>query len=276
MSIFKNIRLLKWIVVICLLFIPIDVLWSTDILIGNLSGHYETMTFSVWAPTDKQARVIAKKSEKYYETLLKKLKYGGMLKKKCQIYIYSDKNSYIRTLERYGFNNLEWTAGVHFKRGYSYPSVVCSFESDNVLTETLPHELTHAIFKEFVLGIKMDKQIPLWINEGIAVYMQEKSNYKTESKRAIKNNEYIKLKKLISLEHYPQSPKKNMYFYAQSASLVDFLLKKYQGSKFLSLSRKITFTDKHPEEILISVYYSKIRSIEHLEKLWIDYVKSAC
>ncbi|MCK5306641.1 MAG: hypothetical protein KAJ66_05845 [Candidatus Omnitrophica bacterium] len=269
----------KYLVVHLTVLLACSTVYAFDDLSSGLSGHYASMNFSVRATTVGKARVIGEKSERYYKRLLKKLRYGGMLKKKCRIYIYSNHEAYIQSLRSAGIKIPAWSGGCHLPRRhyeFGYP-VVCGFIEKRLLTEVLPHELTHAIFAEFVYGKRIIEKrlspLPLWIDEGMAVYMQERSDYKQVVKQAVSEGGYIRLKDLFILKRYPKDEAKLKYFYAQSPSLVDFLLNKYPGGKFMSLAKKSVFSAKSDEEILTSVYYGKITSISQMEKLWIKFVK---
>lgn len=272
---FINMSFLKAFVVSLFIFIIAQEVFADFNFYSDLSGHSESMNFFVSAPTDKYAEAINKKAEKYYRYLLKKLKYGGMLRKKCRIYIYKHKDDYLKVFRDENID-LSWSAGVHFDKRYIGYPLICSYLQEDLLARILPHELTHAIFKEFVFGTRNEKylSIPLWLDEGMAVYMQEKSDYKAITKTAIIEGDYIRLKDLFSLEIYPEDDKELVYFYAQAPSLVDFLLTKSSGDKFLSLAKNLTFSNESSEEVFTKVYYGAIKDIEHLQSLWIDYVKN--
>ena len=245
----------------------------------GLPGSYRSMNFEVYAPDRDKAKKVCLLSEKYYKQLLKRLRYGGMLDKKCRVYVYSDHEDYLTSLRSAGIRVPDWSAGCHLPRRYyvyGYP-IVCGYVEPNFLSATLPHELTHAIFAEFVYGSMIEekrlKPLPLWIDEGMAVYMQKKSNYKYVCKDVLKENTFISLSKLISFDNYPSGDNELELFYAQSPSLVEYLLNTYGGSKFLSLAKKSVFKDKSTEDLLRSVYYAKIQNLDELENNWINYIK---
>jgi hypothetical protein len=237
------------------------------------------MNFEVAAPDKPKAKTVCLACEKYYKELLKRLRYGGMLDEKCRVYVYEDHQDYLRGLQAAGINVPEWSGGCHMPRryySYGYP-VVCGFVDKNFLDVVLPHELTHAIFAEFVYGRQVEeervKPLPLWLNEGMAVYMQKESDYKALCLQAIKNNAFISVGELINMDNYPAEDLKLTYFYAQSPSLVEYLLNVYGGHKFLSLAKKSVFRSDSMEDLLKSVYYGKICDLTELENNWINYIK---
>ena len=245
----------------------------------GLLGHYRSMNFEVYAPERTKAKRVCLTSERYYKELLKRLRYGGMLDEKCRVYVYEDHKDYLTSLRAAGIRVPSWSAGCHLPRryyGYGYP-IVCGYLDSNFLNVILPHELTHAIFAEFVYGSMIEekrlKPIPLWIDEGMAVYTQKDKNYKLICKKALKENEFIPLAELINLKNYPSGQNKLTYFYAQSPSLVEYLLGAYGGSKFLSLAKKSVFKEESMENLLKNVYYSKIKNLDEFERSWINYIK---
>jgi len=273
MVIFKKAIVLVFILLIA------HVAFAFSSLDENLPGCYRSMNFEVYASDKAKAKKVCLLSEKYYKQLLKRLRYGGMLDKKCRIYVYTDQKNYLTSLQAAGIKVPSWSAGCHLPRryhNYGYP-VVCGYVDSYFLSAILPHELTHAIFAEFVYGSMIEEKrmrpMPLWIDEGMAVYMQKKSNYKYVCKNALKENTFISLSKLISFDNYPSGDNKLRLFYAQCPSLVEYLLNTYGGSKFLSLAKKSVFKDKSIEDLLKSVYYAKIRNLDELENNWINYIK---
>ncbi|MDP8261359.1 MAG: peptidase MA family metallohydrolase [Candidatus Kappaea frigidicola] len=245
----------------------------------GLPGSYRSMNFEVYAPDKDKAKKVCLISEKYYKELLKRLRYGGMLDKKCRIYVYSDQKNYLTSLQAAGINVPDWSAGCHLPRryySYGYP-VVCGYVDSYFISAILPHELTHAIFAEFVYGSMIEEKrvrpMPLWIDEGMAVYMQKKSNYKYVCKNALKEDTFMSLVELINMSNYPSADNELSLFYAQSPSLVEYLIDTYGGSKFLSLSKKSVFKKENMQDLLKSVYHAKIKNIDELENDWINYIK---
>jgi hypothetical protein len=268
----------KAIVLISILLL-VNIAFAFSSLDEGLPGKYRSMNFEVYAPDKAKAKKVCLISEKYYKELLKCLRYGGMLDKKCRVYVYSDHKGYLISLRAAGIRVPDWSGGCHLPRryyAYGYP-VVCGYIEPNFINATLPHELTHAIFAEFVYGSMIEetrvKPLPLWIDEGMAVYMQKKSNYKQICKKALEENSLMPLSKLIVLDNYPSDENELSLFYAQSPSLVEYLLDAYGGSKFLSLAKKSIFKDEGQEDLLKSVYYGKIQNIDELEDNWINYIK---
>ncbi|GAB4031960.1 MAG: hypothetical protein Fur0012_09910 [Elusimicrobiota bacterium] len=102
-----------------------------------------------------------------------------MTKHKTNIYIYADQNSYLKG----EFSPPTWSKGLAF---YDKKAVVVYDIGDlEKLKATIAHELTHLYFESY-FSEKL-KSPPQWLNEGLAVYMEDMS-YDKEGpwKRALK------------------------------------------------------------------------------------------
>jgi len=237
----------------------------------ELKGYKSTMNFRVWAPTQENADIIASELEEYYKEFLSDLKYGGMLKKKPEIRVFKNYEEYIDKTRELGYNTTH-TGGIAISRSARRPAKIYFFLS-NRLIQVLRHELTHVLFKEITAGLKTNAKIPLWLNEGIAVYEERGMPYKAIVSGALKAGRVIPVGEVVSYTTYPTDRDKNHLFYAQSASLVDFLLNKYGGTKFLVFSRKQVRNSKSINEALSSTYYPHIKNVSQLSGAWLNSLK---
>ncbi len=238
----------------------------------ELKGYKSTMNFCVWAPTQENAKEIADELEKYYRRFLNDLKYGGMLKKKPEIYIFNNYQEYLDKTNALGYN-MSHTGGFAIPRSARKPAKVYSFLSNNLVTKVLPHELTHLLFKEMTAGLRTDVEIPLWLNEGMAVYEKKGKRYEAPVKTALESGQIIPIAELVDYSCYPEALDKRGIFYVQSASIVDFLLNKYGGAKFLSFSKKLIRGGKNIDEALYSTYYPQIKNVSQLSNAWLNFQK---
>lgn len=234
---------------------------------ANLKGYKSTMNFCVWAPTQNDAEKISAAIEDYYKKFLKDLKYGGMLKKKPEVYIFKNYEEYISEV---GVENIN-TGGLAHPHSAREAAKVYSFLSPYLIESVLPHELTHLLFREITTGLKTDAHIPLWLNEGMASFEESSRHYKEEVSLAFKKGGIIPVEELVSLKQYPEDMAKNSLFYAESASLVDFLINSYGGQKFLSFSEKLIRGGKDISEALRDVYYPDIKDVSGLSKAWVKF-----
>ena len=98
--------------------------------------------------------------------------------------------------------------------------------------KTVAHELSHMVVHQFIEGPFGD--IPVWLDEGLAMYAEgelpERHQYELNS--AILQDELISVR---SLSGYTGDPSQITLFYAESWSVVDFLLETYGREKMAEL-----------------------------------------
>lgn len=188
--------------------------------------------------------------------------------RRAKIFVFEDQAKY---LEKTGMPNWSYgAANMVDKEVYTFDGAWKIFKY------TLVHELTHLIFKEFI-GDR--GRIPLWLNEGAAMYMEHKAHRgrladKVKSSLA---KDYIPMDELLNMrfsdiEHVSNpegSLQGNDYvsvFYLQSFSLVNFLIEKYSKFKFSIFCKEIS-KGTDPQEALFRAYNS-LRHYENLETQW--------
>lgn len=121
----------------------------------------------------------------------------------------------------------EWTGALAF---WNYNIILIPVRSDNLewAKRTLAHEITHLLVREATFGPFGD--IPTWLNEGLAQYAEgEMEEYQYEIlNRAIEEDELISVRSLGS--GFPADPEQARLAYAQSLSLVSYLVDTYGWS----------------------------------------------
>ena len=126
------------------------------------SPHFEIMHEGAWAPSS-----ISLELEKIYASMRLKMSMFApwMVKEKAKIYIYSSQDSYVNG----EFNPPRWSKGLAY---FSKKTVVVYDTGDiTKLKAVIAHELSHLYFEGF-FAEKL-KYPPHWLNEGLAVYMEE-------------------------------------------------------------------------------------------------------
>lgn len=92
----------------------------------------------------------------------------------------------------------------------------------NLLTGVLPHETTHVV----LAGQIGDRPVPRWADEGIAVLTEPRDKVErhlANLARCRQDNTLFSVKQLMEMPDYPE-PRRVSAFYAQSVSLVDYLV----------------------------------------------------
>lgn len=212
---------------------------------------------------EKFAKQVLNKSEIYYKQIAVDLGYQRysnfwLWNNRCKIYLYPDHNSYLKTT-----SSPAWS---HGQANYTNKTVSGYAGSRLFLNSILPHELGHLIFRDFV-GFK--GEVPLWLDEGIAQWQERlNSNAVTnEAVRLLKVGKLIPLKEIMELDiRKIEDEELVRVFYTQSASLIDFLMRKYGTDKFTTFCQQLR--DGKTLEEALKFSYSSIRSIEDLEREW--------
>lgn len=181
---------------------------------------------------------------------------------RASIYIYADKEDYVKS------GGMGWSHGsalVGSRTIKTYPADQGFFDT------LLPHELGHIILHEFV-GPYAD--IPLWFDEGVAMY-QEKSRRMGAAKmvqEALEKGQFIPLTALTDMRLYSNSDQATVdLFYAESASVVNFMITQLGESRFHRLCRELKentrFVDALPK------IYMYINNLDDLNKKWVNHLK---
>ena len=213
------------------------------------------------------AKNVLRGSESHYQSIPGRLGLSQSFsfwtwENRVKIYIYPDRATFLEQTESQG-----WSRAIA-----NYRTKVISFykgsDEASFLNTTLPHELTHLLFREFV-GV--NSQLPVWVDEGAAQLMEEgKANKAMSSIKELLGTDYfISVDTLMRLDIRRVREKELVtIFYLESCALLDFLIKNYGGSEFERFCKKIS-EGKTFEEAFATSY----SSAEELNKRWIEYIK---
>lgn len=217
-------------------------------LAGKIGNTFEYQWYSI------QQKLGPKKNDRKWTT--------------CEVYVFPSRREYMKNT-----GLPEWSDGVTkmaYQQGRLYEQKIYLYASAPLLlSNIIPHELTHAMYPWF---LNYRHRLPKWLNEGIAMTSEAKfrsSNRQYTLKRAIKRGTLIPLSKLLKMKAYPSSEEQVHIFYAQSLSLVTFLIKQKGINGLLKLTQKTS----NIKSVLKDVY--KMSSISALERKWLNYAKSS-
>jgi len=204
---------------------------------GKVWKEYKKSHFIVYykkAPFDF-VETVERAAEEYYVKISRNLGFtrykGWSWDERAKIYIYDDADDYVESGKR-----AKWSHGVASPKDKiirTFPSAHGFFDS------TLPHELGHIIFREFI-GFKA--RIPVWFEEGVAMRQEKAKRWGAERtvKKSLKNGTFIPLDELTQLRLYRDSDTALVsLFYAESASIVNFIINEYGKHRFVRLCRKL-------------------------------------
>jgi hypothetical protein len=188
---------------------------------------------------------------------------GAELDEGADIYIYADGDD-LRGAMVYP---QEWTAG----RAYSeYRTIAIGISPDNLAwgKGAMAHELAHLVVQQVTFS-GYGVELPTWLEEGIAMYTEGEltTQFKGILDSAIAKNKLFTVKSLCS--PFPADPDSTYIAYAQSYSLVEYLITERGGqSRMLDLLNAFKAGSGYVEA-LDQVYGL---DIVELNALWRDYV----
>ena len=206
--------------------------------------------------------------EHYYQEITENLGFtrykNWSWEDRAKIYIYQDDEDYINHSRQ-----ARWSHGAALARAKTirtFPTAAGFFDS------TLPHELGHIIFREFVGYKSFD--VPNWIEEGVAMNQEKAKRFGADKKvrQALDKGTFIPLSQLSKTALYSNSDKELVeLFYAESASIVNFMINELGEYKFVNLCRE--FQDGHRFNDALHNAYFRFRNTDDLNKTWVDYLK---
>jgi hypothetical protein len=134
----------------------------------------------------------------------------------------------------------------------------------------LPHEIGHIILREAIGS----RKVPLWFEEGIASYLEQAKRYGAEKivLDAMRNKTFIPLANLSAIDgsNLIGAGDANL-FYAESVSLVSYLMGKFGVERFSYLLRKIKEGMAFDDALAYAFY--DIRSESDLGRFWEESLK---
>jgi len=268
-------------------------LFQTEVRAQESWQEHKSEHFLIYFPEGHEDFIVkvSDKAEENFLRISEYLGYGRSLsfwtwENRVKIYIYPDKSSYLQAT-----STPEWSIGV---ADYKKRAISSFVDCDDFLVSTLPHEIGHLMFRDFV---GLSRNIPVWLDEGVAIFSEIKNWEKR--KKAIKENardgSVIPLKHLTTMDITVVKKPDGLFirpaigkrrqtvmfltgeslvnlYYSQAASLVSFLIEVYGAKRFVSFCRDLR-DGKELEKALQFSYSNSLGSLEDLEKEWLRYLK---
>ena len=186
---------------------------------------------------------------------------GAELERPVQFYIYAN------SLDLQGalIYPREWTGGVAYTR---HGIIAIGIAPTNISwgKRAIAHELAHLVVDQITLNPY--NELPTWLEEGLAMYTEGEmeDTFASQLERAIDDNSLISVQSLCS----PFSAYAGVATlgYAQSYSLVEYLISSYGQSKMLELLN--TFSQGSGYDAALEAVYGF--DMDTLDSLWRDYV----
>ncbi len=228
------------------------------------SEHF--VVYSRTASVEYVAEVL-RKAEAYYYSITEDLGFTRFDKfwtweNRATIYLFSDADEYKKITDNPG-----WSGGgtnVYERKIYTFVNM------KNFFDVILPHEIGHIVFREFV---GYAKPLPLWLDEGVACYL-EKSQRAGRLKTAralVRSKLFMQINELEGVN--------KMYllimpdiFYAESASIIEFLVRTYGMERFIEFMRKLRdLRNDQSWEMAVEGAY-QFRNIDELNARWMNFL----
>ncbi len=153
---------------------------------------------------------------------------GASLEKPANLYIYASTQDLAGAL----IFPQEWTGGVAFTR-FSIISIGIAPSNLTWGKKAIAHELAHLVVSQMTLNPYLG--LPTWLDEGLAMYAEGilEPAYSSQLSRAIAEDKLISVRSLSS--PFSAYAEEATLSYAESYSLVEFLIQKYGQAKMLEL-----------------------------------------
>jgi len=186
---------------------------------------------------------------------------GAELGKPARLYIYADAKDLMGAM----IYPQEWTGGVAFTR-YGVMAIGIAPSNINWGKMAIAHELTHLVIHQMTLNPY--NSLPNWLDEGLAMHSEGVlgPEFTIYLSKAIAEDSLISVQSLSSpFSAYVEEARLS---YAQSYSLVEFLIANYGRSKMLELLN--TFREGSSYDAALEKVYGF--DMDGLDSLWRDYV----
>ncbi len=219
------------------------------------------------------AKLVLRRAEEYYQkigTQLGYTRYGNFWtwEERAKILMFHDQKSFVEAT-----GQPLWTTGYADRDLYVLRSrVIVTFKQEKeFLDGLLPHEISHLILHDFIPR----ERIPMWFDEGVAQLPEPAKKDVADhiARTLVKKGAYIPFEILASLDiRRERDTGMVQAFYAQSLSVVQFLLEKYGSDSFARLCRYLK-DGKSFEAALSAAYPNTMSSMKDLEQKWLKYMK---
>jgi hypothetical protein len=247
---------------------------------GSICGRASVLQAEAWREEHSQhfrvfyvqdasfAAAVAAWAESYYTQITLELglrhvvqrdRVPWLWEQRCRIYLYPAREAYMQATGAPG-----WSGGMVRSR----ERVIYSFlGAPAFVDKTLPHELAHIVFREFV-GFD-NTRVPRWLDEGVAQYAEtgKREEALEVMRQGVTDGVYLSLEQLnrLPVNHAPGAVAR--VFYAQAVTLVHFFLYQYGNQRFLDFCSNLR--DGYSFERALSFATAgSLRSLGELEDAW--------
>jgi len=211
---------------------------------------------------------VMEKAEYYYKSITDELgftRYDSFWTwdKRAKIYLFKTQAEY-----RNKTNQPKWSAaGVNVIKH----EIVAYLNMKDFFDITLPHEMGHIIFREF---IGYDKRLPLFLDEGVASFLEK--GQRPDRLLIARALAKVKIKAFMNLTDLSGVVRGGItmpdVFYSEAASFIDFLIEVYGKDRFVSFCKALRDLelDQDWTRALIEVY--SFDSFSEMNDAWVAFL----
>jgi len=188
---------------------------------------------------------------------------GAYLQRPVSIYIYASAGD----LQGAMIFPQEWTGGVAYT---TYGTVAIGINEDNMEwgKRAIVHELAHLVIQQMTYNPY--DSLPVWLNEGLSMYAEGEMEtlFINHLRQAAENDELISVRSLAS----PFSADASLSYrsYAQSMSIVEFLVDNYGQEKMFELLGIFEQGSSYDGALMMVYGFD----MDGLNDLWRDYIST--
>jgi len=220
----------------------------------------------------EMAQAILRRAEEYYVHIAQDIGYSRYEEfwtwdRRVVIILYPDQYAFQRFT-----GSPAWSKGYASRdaRVFRERTIVSYDGQENFFDEALPHEITHLMLWDY---LHTPRAVPVWFEEGLAQLEEagKKEQVQAALRPVVLQGKHIPFAALqLMTITGEQDNLKVSLFYAQSLSIVVFLIQKYGQDSFYRLCRELRGGISF-ELALERAYPSGPDSLDALEKLWVKY-----
>ena len=118
-------------------------------------------------------------------------------------------------------------------------------------------------------------RIPAWFEEGVAMYQEKAKRWGAHDtvRDALEKNKFIPLNELSKVVLRKQTEKEKInLFYAEAASVVNYLISEMGENRFVRFCRKLESGTTF--ENALSSIYVRYRNIDQLNRAWVNFLEN--
>ncbi len=244
--------------------------WAVDQTWGEIKDKH----FVIFYESKKDASLakdLLRQAEGYYSRIGENIGFSRTNKMwtwddRVQIFLFATQASFVAST-----GQPVWSTGYADRdsRLFSSKTIITFRQEENFVDGLLPHEISHLILHDF---IPSTARIPIWFDEGVAQLQESNKRVMANSimKTMTSRGQQIPFAQFLHWDiRREKDTRKAQVFYAQSLSVVDYLVTKFGSDALGRLCRNLR-DNKDFSEALKAAYPGVFRDLQDLEKKWIS------